>query len=406
MTPLQNQLREFWRRLSVPDLVAAAFGVFGAVLLLIGRSGGIFSFLKYIALLCAVYLLIRFIAWWRARLLWSLRNRLIVAYLFIALVPVLLTAVLTIFFATLLYRQFGGYILSQDLQRRVNIIEAGSEQIAAALQHASPGVKEDVAEKVISDQEHLVYDNDLPGLTIEITEHSSLFSKLPDNDKHGFAGFVQAEKRLYMTSLRRVKTPYGERFVHLRAPVTPSFLSSLESELGTVQLLLLDPSTATTTDTLELSGLKYQTAATISDRHRTLPPPQGFWDLDVTGLTRFEALVETAEGNLKTARPVLAKFTTRPSQLNSRMFSSVGDLGLVYVYFLGVLAVAFLLLEVAALITGVVLTRRITSAVDGLYRATQYVQSGDFSHRVKIESRDQLGVLGESFNLMTDSISK
>src|SRR5215470_18744223 len=255
MTPLREHLRDFWRRVSLPDLFAAGLVVLGAALLLLNKSGSIFSFLKYLALLCLGYLVIRLIGWWRARLLWSLRNRLIVAYLFIALVPVLLTAVLTIFFATLLYRQFGGYILSQDLRRRVNIVEAGGEQIAAALQHAAPGVKEDVAEKVISDQEHLVYDNDLPGLTIEITEHSSLFSKLPDNDKHGFAGFVQAEKRLYMTSLRRVKTPYGERFVHLRAPVTPSFLSSLESELGTVQLLLLDPSTATTTDTLELSGL-------------------------------------------------------------------------------------------------------------------------------------------------------
>ena len=405
MTPLREQLKEFWRRLSVPDLVAAALMVLGAVLLLMGRSGGIFNFLKYIALLCAGYLLIRFIGWWRSRLLWSLRNRLIVAYLFIALVPVLLTAVLTIFFATLLYRQFGGYILSQDLQRRVNIIEAGSEQIAAALQHASPAVQEDVAEKVISDQEHLVYDKELPGLTIEITEHSSLFNKLPDNDKHGFAGFVQSEKRLYMASLRRVKTPYGERFVHLRAPVTPSFLSSLGAELGTVQLLLLEPSATSITDTLDLSNPKYQTAATISDRHRAVPLPSGFWDVDVSGVTRFEALVETAEGNLKASQPVLAKFTTRPSQLNSRMFASVGDLGLVYVYFLGVLAVTFLLLEVAALITGVVLTRRITSAVDGLYRATQYVQSGDFSHRVKIESRDQLGVLGESFNHMTGSIS-
>ena len=402
MTPLREQLKEFGRRLSLPDLVAAALVVLGAVLLLMGRSGGLFSFLKYIALLCAGYLAIRLIGWWRARLLWSLRNRLIVAYLFIALVPVLLTAVLTIFFATLLYRQFGGYILSQDLQQRVNLIEAGSEQIAAALQHASPAMKEDVAEKVISDQEHLVFDKDLPGLTIEITEHSSLFSKLPENDKRGFSGFVQREKRLYMTSLRRVSTPYGERFVHLRAPVTPSFLSSLGGELGTVQLLLLEPSA---TGTLELSDDRYQTAATISDRPRTLPLPHGFWDMDVSGVTRFEALVETAEGSLKASQPVLAKFTTRPSQLNSRMFASVGDLGLVYVYFLGVLAAVFFLLEVAALITGVAITRRITSAVDDLYRATQFVRSGDFSHRVKIHSRDQLGELGESFNLMIGDIN-
>src|SRR5215813_13372815 len=165
MTPLQVQLKGIWRRLSRPDLIAASFALVGAVLLLLGRSGAISNFLKYAALLSAGYLLVRFIGWWRARLLWSLRNRLIVAYLFIALVPVVLTAVLAIFFATLLYRQFGGYILSQDLQRRVNIIEAASEQIVAALQHAPSDVQETVAERVISEQEHAVHDKDLPALT-------------------------------------------------------------------------------------------------------------------------------------------------------------------------------------------------------------------------------------------------
>jgi sigma-B regulation protein RsbU (phosphoserine phosphatase) len=51
-----------------------------------------------------------------------------------------------------------------------------------------------------------------------------------------------------------------------------------------------------------------------------------------------------------------------------------------------------------------VLTRAIVS-VNELIRATQNVQKGDLTHRVKIERRDQLGILGESFNLMTGSIS-
>lgn len=404
MTPLRVQLKEFWQRLSLPDLFAAGLMVIGATLFLLGRSGKIINFLQYLALLCAGYLVIRFIGWWRSRLLWSLRNRLIVAYLFIALVPVVLTAVLALFSALILYRQFGGFILSQDLQRRVNIIDAGSEQVVAALEHAAPTVKEEIAEKLISDQEHAVYDKDLPALTIDITEHSSLFSQLPENSKRGFAGFVQREKRLYLVGLRAVKTPYGVRFVHLRAPVATPFLSSLAFELGPVQLVLLEPSVGDGADTLKLSGQTYQTAATVSDRRRTLPEPKGFWDMDVAGVTRFDALVEGSDGNLRSSRPVLARFATRPSQLNSRMFASVGDLGLVYVYTLGVLAALFLVLEVAALITGVMLTRRITSAIDGLYRATVFIQKEDYSHHVKIESRDQLGVLGESFNLMTDSI--
>src|ERR1700685_1219737 len=70
-----------------------------------------------------------------------------------------------------------------------------------------------------------------------------------------------------------------------------------------------------------------------------------------------------------------------------------------------VLATFFVLIWIAAFITGVVLTRQITKAVADLYHATQYVQSGDLTHRVRIERRDQLGVLAESFNLMTGSIS-
>src|SRR5467141_3108918 len=90
MSPLQVQLKEFWRRLSLPDLLAAGMVLIGALLLGLGKSGSIPSFLRFVALLCAGYLAVRFIGWWRSRLLWSLRNRLIVAYLFIALVPVLL----------------------------------------------------------------------------------------------------------------------------------------------------------------------------------------------------------------------------------------------------------------------------------------------------------------------------
>jgi sigma-B regulation protein RsbU (phosphoserine phosphatase) len=407
MTPLRIQLKEFWRRLSLPDLIAAAWVVVGVALLLLGRSGGIFSFLKYIALLCAGYLLIRFIGWWRARLLWSLRNRLIVAYLFIALVPVVLTAVLAFLSATILYRQFGGYILYQDLQRRVDMVAAGADQIAAALENAAPSMQEEAVDRVIMAQEHAVYDTELPGMHIEINERLPLLGRVADGSKRKFSGFIQGEKSLFLVGLRAVKTPHGERFVHIRVPVSASFVSSLAPDLGPVEFQLLEPleSSNQRALTYTLSSRAFQVAANIVDRRRLLRPPQGFWDTDVTGVTRFDAQYEYPDGRVDPARPVVAVFTTRPSHLNVRMFSSVGDLGLVYVYTLGVLAVLFFLLEIAALITGVVLTRRITSAVDGLYHATQFVQSGDFSHRVKIESRDQLGVLGESFNLMTGSIS-
>src|SRR6266404_66391 len=407
MTPLRVQLKEFWQRLSRPDLVAALVVILGAILFATGRSGRVFSFVKFAALFCLGYLTVRFIGWWRSRLLWSLRNRLIVAYLFIALVPVVLTAVLAFVSATILYRQFGGYILYQDLQRRVEMVAAGTDQIAAALENASPTMQEEAVDRVVMAQEHAVYDAQLPGMRIEIKDSMPLLAKVAEGSRQKFAGFIQKEKSLFLVGVRSVKTPYGERFVHLRVPVSASFISSLAPDLGPVEFQLLEPLEAANQKVLAytLNSRDFQVAVNIIDRRRLLRPPQGFWDTDVTGVTRFDAKYEYSDGRVDSARPVVAIFTTRPSHLNVRMFSSVGDLGLVYVYTLGVLAVVFFLLEIAALVTGVVLTRRITSAVDGLYNATLFVQNRDYSHRVKIESRDQLGILGESFNQMIGSIS-
>src|SRR5260221_14308858 len=104
MMALRNQLKEFWRRLSLPDLFAAGMVVIGTLLLVIGKSGTVFNFVKYIALLWGGYFLVRFICWWRLRPLWRLHNRLMLAYLFIAFVPVLLTRVLSFLSAELLYR--------------------------------------------------------------------------------------------------------------------------------------------------------------------------------------------------------------------------------------------------------------------------------------------------------------
>jgi sigma-B regulation protein RsbU (phosphoserine phosphatase) len=84
----------------------------------------------------------------------------------------------------------------------------------------------------------------------------------------------------------------------------------------------------------------------------------------------------------------------------------VGYLGPFLVDVLFVSFLVFLALEAAALATGVVLTRTITRSVADLYEGTLHVRRGDFSHRVRVLKRDQLGSLAESFNDMTSSITE
>ena len=77
------------------------------------------------------------------------------------------------------------------------------------------------------------------------------------------------------------------------------------------------------------------------------------------------------------------------------------------VLLLGVLllvAALFLLIEAAALVMGLALARSITGSVHQLFAGTERVRAGDFSHRIAVTAKDQLGELSESFNQMTGSI--
>ena len=64
----------------------------------------------------------------------------------------------------------------------------------------------------------------------------------------------------------------------------------------------------------------------------------------------------------------------------------------------------FVIVELAAFLIGVGLTRSMTGAVHRLYEGTQRATAGDFSHRIVVKGRDQLAELSLSFNRMTESI--
>jgi sigma-B regulation protein RsbU (phosphoserine phosphatase) len=67
-------------------------------------------------------------------------------------------------------------------------------------------------------------------------------------------------------------------------------------------------------------------------------------------------------------------------------------------------AVLFLIIQMAALTMGLALARSITSSIHELFMGTERVRQGDFGHRIQINTKDQLGELADSFNQMTGSI--
>jgi sigma-B regulation protein RsbU (phosphoserine phosphatase) len=412
MSAARPQFQDFWRRLSRLDMVALVVFVAGTLLSVTAFSGGAISFVKYLAALAGIYLVVRVIAWGRNRLLWSLRNRLIVAYLFIAVVPILLIIAFVVLAGNFLYSQLGAYLLYEDLQRRIEMMTDIGQHIAAAHDFVPKGVSQEESERILAAQSKAVHDNELPGLTIDfsndVSELQSLLNNFGTPGRGYYSGLLQRRGTLSMVSMRLLGDTQNRRMVRLRVLITPELLATVAPDLGAIQLNLTDPYTGGQPSGVIYStgGAQYQTARPIFAKNRTLQPA-GFWlEPSVNVVSRLEDAASIApDGTVGKPNPVFAVFSARPTRLNGRMFSTLGELRDFYRLLFVVFAVVFLLIWIAAFVTGVVLTRQITKAIADLYHATQYVQSGDLTHRVRIERRDQLGVLAESFNLMTGSIS-
>jgi sigma-B regulation protein RsbU (phosphoserine phosphatase) len=407
MTALSANFRHAWRRLSRIDLFAILLVLGGALCAVLDLGGGLFSLLRFLAILATVYVVFRFAGWWRTRLLWSLRNRLIVAYLFIAVVPILLILTLVVLAGQILYSQLGAYLLYDDIHRRIAMMADITDHIAAAHRALPKGITQEAWEHELDKQSHLVHDQELLGLKIEFSKDTTLLHDVAGEAKDSFAGLVEEGDTLYLMSLRAMEEPKGVRVVTLRVPVTPEFLALIAPDLGAIQLNLTRRfEGGARQGILYTSGnLQYETTGRILARNRTLHPAAHWIDPSVTGLSRLDAVYVGTGAKFDARRPVLVTFNARPSRLNGRIFSSLGELSDLYAIGFIALSIFFLLIEIAALITGIVMTRRITKAVSDLYHATQFVKTGDWTHRVRIERRDQLGVLGESFNDMTGSIS-
>jgi sigma-B regulation protein RsbU (phosphoserine phosphatase) len=69
-----------------------------------------------------------------------------------------------------------------------------------------------------------------------------------------------------------------------------------------------------------------------------------------------------------------------------------------------IIGVLFLIIEAVALAMGLALARSIWGSVHELFTGTERVRQGDFTHRIAVTAPDQLGELAESFNSMTASI--
>lgn len=366
------------------------------------------GFLGFLCFLAAVYLLVRLIPWFRTKFMWTLRNRLIVAYVFIAVVPVVLLLCMAGLAAYGLYLQLGAHLFHEDLQSRISTISADADALAGAVeqeaaQGASPNAEAILARPGIANLIEAAR-REWPDLRVFPNRGERLVQA---GDGHEFAGLVEFEGKIWVAAAVEKNGAAGPFYLVVGTPLNPTFLDSLRSDIGPIQIIPLRPMDQQTParPSLSFNGKVFVPGEQISSRRRTLDPPSNWFDVRIGGVSTID-LAHIGPQPVNSPDAVLATFAMRASALNRRLFTSVGEIGPLLELALIAAGVIFLALEVAALITGIVLTRTITRAVDDLYEATLHVRRGDFAQRIHVHQRDQLGALGESFNEMTSSISE
>jgi serine phosphatase RsbU (regulator of sigma subunit) len=280
----RDSLRALLQSVSVVD-----WAVFGfLVIYLLARIPAAMGYelphpllLGFIALIAVGYLIVRGIILARRTLLWRLRNRLIVAYVFIAVVPILLLLTMVGLSSYLLELQIGGHLLRDDLKTRENMIAADASAIAGVvgrepdLKPASPqfgtggrGGRGDrggrgrggppesgqPAPPVVFSPEQLenmailkrpsvagviaAAQTDWPDLDVQLNIGSDLIRNKTSGQ---FAGLVEFGNRLVFASVQVLPVAGGRNTIFVAAPVTSALLDTFPSKLGPIQLRLLAP---------------------------------------------------------------------------------------------------------------------------------------------------------------------
>jgi sigma-B regulation protein RsbU (phosphoserine phosphatase) len=402
--------------------------------------GGWVGFLTFIA---AVLFCILAFRWLRSRVLWRLRNRLIVTYIFIGVIPAVLLVAMSMITLYGLAGQFAVFVVTSEIHTQLRSLEAAnsavSNELAARLERGTTPAAESLAglrrrDPAWSRRQVCAWYGDKPLPLCNEANGSSLTKPSFVNGK--FRDIVRVNDELHLRVSNTLPVGSSNLTVVTSEPFDKDLVGKIASNLGEITLyrtgIIMDESpqkqegssappdatshvTASTTSEQNKGGIVINSSKQgegQADRqvlHPTftvgaLPASTGSFDREITFGTPL-AVVDWKTGEQAKVGALL-QVTTRPTILYGHLFAALGEFVRGVAYILIGVGIFFAIIELIALIIGTRMTRTVTAAVAQLHDATRHVDRGDFSHRIPVKSTDQLADLALSFNSMTASIEK
>ena len=400
-----------------------------------GTAGGVFQALGDLTLLALIVFCIPlFWRWLMGHVLWKVRNRLIVTYLLMGLAPVVLFVTLAAIALYVFSGQFAIFAANDVLElERAHLV---SENRALAIHAAhvladNPKTTsltlpefEDSGDHERSDIGFAVFQNGHAVKLATMGSSDQQIQQAPFWVHETYSGVVIDRGALYVRAVDTQTVGNTTVTAVSSLPLKKENVDQIAHGLGAVTIIPnleletereapAKPQTKVTIQPpsksgvkIEVNGKNLQTIEQKNVSHRveggTLPPGLHFYDIPVT----FAAPLETLDW--ETGKPVSTyiRVISRPSLLYQRLFITSLETATMVRDLLVVIAVFFGLLELFAFFVAVRLNRTITRSIHDLYDATEAIDHGDLTHRIRVTRNDQLATLSRSFNNMTESLAR
>ncbi len=355
----------------------------------------------------------------RRRLLWRVRRKLTISYIFIGVVPALLIISFFLLGGVIVLFNVGAYVMKSRLDALVEQAHFLADSAAIELQQAPAS---DAAAEVLSRRHAVVASRHpqaslvaigsacgepapvappapMPPVTAGPWSHAPAPDRVPAwVPCSGYAGlttYVAGDAiRAAARAVAWVGAGAARRAVIVDLPLGPALVARLKDETG-ITIYGVTPAENGRIPEQEGAGIAAPGVPLTSFSER-IPWPTlveyRVWDSGAQDTLIFQV------------RMAIAQVYTRLSANSNARFDQL-TFSQAMLVLLGVVAVLFLVIQGVAFIMGVGLARSITGAIHELFVGTERVRRGDFSHKIAVHNRDQLGELAASFNSMTGSIA-
>jgi phosphoserine phosphatase RsbU/P len=403
-------------------IISAALKLLVALVRLVGelpRLVSILSSAATIGLVISVSVFVwRLFVLMRQRLLWRVRRKLILSYIFIGVVPSLLIVIFFLLGGVLIFMNVSAYLFKDGYDAALNDLKAVSSGAASEVSRAPEAAAQSLARtqrnaSLLYRGVSFVYvpvesgprPNPVARVRTGTWEHMPPPASIPSWIKReGWFGTIAiplSDGPGQVELVNRAVAP-----VAVGGTMVGYVVGDLPIADEMIQKLQLD------------TGVRAGTAAVIVEQANapvaSIPTNAkvdtgsgGTWSTLFRKSVIFLDYQDWDSGGKHRASISLSY---RPSELYRRLsdaqqiaFREI-PFGVLAIIVLLIIAGLFLIIEMVALSMGLALARSITSAIHELFMGTERVRHGDFAHRINVQSNDQLGELAGSFNQMTGSI--